>query len=559
MVGSSHGRARAIQVGLEEIDQHLGEYQEREQWRDMLGGLIDRHGDLEDQSHGQIIDLTVDRFEEFLRRFASDHPRPGHPKNPSQVVFAEGSATIDTVYLEKLEYHAPVTNTSAGDGEDSAAPKAEVADAELEEIAQERSLQRPMSRTTASAKDPSVEPSGSSAAFNPDDHDSDEDDKDLKRRRHKRQRTTVKFVPGAEAALEQATVRQKADPKPAATHESERRAPVAVTSAQIRTQTNGSTQPQGSPEVDKPNTALAVQDKAASSGSHGVKATAAIEVEDAKVEAVRSMSTDTVDLVPIFTAEVEGAMQNLGVSIASTTQNMLEGVPNTRAGWVTDPHPELLSVFRLLFKADYQGRIIDIHGSKPITCTQSLEACLAAAIFEFIFRKEVPWDGPKEKLAKLGDVTGMDRVLQDIGCDRTLEYVIWQAARIEYGEDSFKSAVQDEASRLSRIILLALDQQLDRLGASTHGYTADVARLVFKALMLKVKLRAAPWYYEIKWINSGTRLRREMMNEVNKSKGEQEVMWCISPVVRYRRTQAEDWKVAALARVVTRPWSDKSS
>ncbi|KAK4901064.1 hypothetical protein LTR49_027338 [Elasticomyces elasticus] len=99
--------------------------------------------------------------------------------------------------------------------------------------------------------------------------------------------------------------------------------------------------------------------------------------------------------------------------------------------------------------------------------TTALEACLAATVYELVFEKQLPWDGPKEILAIIGkDVPMMDRVLVRLGCQKTTKYVVWQTARSKLDTDEFSDTeLLPIADQLAKDAMLMLDCQLHELGA----------------------------------------------------------------------------------------------
>jgi len=121
-------------------------------------------------------------------------------------------------------------------------------------------------------------------------------------------------------------------------------------------------------------------------------------------------------LVIVENTSIQRAVMGIWVKIGSATRNILEDVPEGRARWVMDPHDILLTMFEKLFTKEWEGRIIEINAVSPMSRKDALDALLAAAIFIVVFEKKLPWDGPKELLAKMGDnVPVIDRILHDTG------------------------------------------------------------------------------------------------------------------------------------------------
>ncbi|KAK3614415.1 hypothetical protein LTR22_027788 [Elasticomyces elasticus] len=185
--------------------------------------------------------------------------------------------------------------------------------------------------------------------------------------------------------------------------------------------------------------------------------------------------------------------------------------------------------------------------------TAALEACLTATVYELVFEKQLPWDGPQEILAVIGkDVPMMNQVLDRLGCQKTTEYVVWQTARSKLDGDEFPDAeLRPIADQLA---MLMLDCQLYELGARNRVNIGQLASLIFDALLLKGKMRAAPDYYEVTWAKSGEEFVRANDEEIQGGQGRQEILWYVSPRVRVRGTKDGEWLVCARAKVFTKPW-----
>ncbi|KAK5111421.1 hypothetical protein LTR85_012151 [Meristemomyces frigidus] len=106
-------------------------------------------------------------------------------------------------------------------------------------------------------------------------------------------------------------------------------------------------------------------------------------------------------LVNISKTELVQGMNALWTSLDSTTRNMVKGEANNRAVWASEPHKDLLRLYQHLFNADCTSRVLKVMRSGTITCKQVLEACLAVAIFDFVFDRKLSIDGPREMLSSL--------------------------------------------------------------------------------------------------------------------------------------------------------------
>lgn len=139
--------------------------------------------------------------------------------------------------------------------------------------------------------------------------------------------------------------------------------------------------------------------------------------------------------------------------------------------------------------------------------------------------------------------------------------MLWQSARATLNNEDFREGkLKQVAKDISNQILLVLDVQYSLLGATaSRAHRKVLNKIVFDALVLKARLRASPDYYDLEWVRSGRELDRESMDEYGMSEGRREVLWCVAPGVRVRKTVDRPWEIAVPPQVVTQPWPENNS
>ncbi|KAK5676015.1 hypothetical protein LTS10_011304 [Elasticomyces elasticus] len=499
-----HHRALAVKLGLEEIDRHLGEFDEPEKVRVFLERLIAMH-DLKDKpgsgnTHASrdAVPLTTERFEKILETTRKNYP--SHSKSGSVISLGSENALREESMTSP---NSPVTPIEVPDDDYVDGPGGKP-----------RTQKRAKVAHGISAAESIVENSNA-RSFPP-----------------------APAVPGAPELESLAAFAKHQYPLEYPHENNVEEGPEKPNVFVERLQTTAATPDEVSREV--PATTLEKREK-------GVSTTA--------ISPVNALAKHLVKIGP---QSIRADMTAIWVSVQNTARNMFDGVSEGRAVWVSEPSAELLALYQHLFTAKFKSRINEVSAEKPLTRKDALEACLAAALHEYVFLKDVPWDGPKELLLRMKDDVGiLDEILQATGCKRKFEQMWWQTASAKLDRDDFRdSKLPQIANGIADDILLVLDPQLHALKARARCRTDHIANLVSEALLLKAKLRAAPDYYEFKWAVSGTALRRASMEEVNPSQGKQEVLWAVSPLVRIKATKDEAWNVAVPAKVFTRPWPE---
>ncbi|KAK5731971.1 hypothetical protein LTR17_010923 [Elasticomyces elasticus] len=515
-------RALAIKVALQEIDNHLGEFDTLEKVREMLSSLITRD-ELKDRpksANRAVIPLTVNRFHDIMSKTMSSKRRPGAAVRAWTEVWTRGSVLVEEDYLRTVGFQSPTNAGVADTGGNIEAPRTAASGSRTEPLIPGPAGQQLSQKPSA--------PDSTLPIVIPDDDGAPDVVRANGRPKRQRDNNTdgLGVTAGEPAQKKQRTIPESPNAK-AAMPEDET-LPGALPGVQ------------GAQETLKPAPPLKSQRE--------------------------QISPLAASLVRLGTDEITNALEGVWSNVQNIIRNMLDGIPHQRAAWVADPHDGLKKVFERLFGQDYNGRILEITSDRPTSNRDALEACLAAAMFEYAFQQDLPWDGPKEMLASIkGDAAVIDRVLEAIGCRRPLDYVIWQAAKAKLDfildEDEFRDTeLQRMSEELAKKILLVLDRQTHTLGAKVKARTIEnLAKAVKKVLIIRGKMRAAPAYYRIGWPKSGTEMKRKTQVDLPEDEGRKEVLWCVSPGVVFRMNESETWTAAIQAKVFVRPWAENES
>ncbi|KAK3626921.1 hypothetical protein LTR56_019548 [Elasticomyces elasticus] len=541
-------RARAIKLALEEIDRHLGEYDQPEKVTAFLEKLIAEH-DLKDKPKTSIDNavqpLTADRYENILESVLANYPRQPKPGSRWNL-HTRGSVLVKEEYLHLVGFQAQVASSGIPAAVSALHQNAGIL-AEDGQVKAKRESPRIHLKATSSLPNTAVQ-------IQDDDY---VDGSDAEKPAHKRQKTAALRN---EVAADASNIQVSRPATPILK-------PVVLVASSAMSRHIQPPDYTGEAAQEKPKQTEKTPSKidaVLKSKDQSAKADATTTVVQASEATIPDEGTPAkatglaANLIRIGPQSIQSAMSALWVSIQNTARNMLDGVADGRAVWVNQPTPELLAILQCAFTADYKGRLITLLTHKPPTRNGALEVCLGAAVHEYVFTKDLPWPGPKELLAGMEDnIEVLNEVLEAVGSRRNLEYVYWQAEKAKLDRDSFRHGkLRQFSEAIAKDILMVLDPQLHLLSARAQSRTGQIADLVSEALLIKAKLRASPDYYRYRWANSGVALQRAFMEEINKSKGKQEVLWGVSPLIETRATEDEPWTVAVPAKVFTRPWPE---
>jgi len=99
---------------------------------------------------------------------------------------------------------------------------------------------------------------------------------------------------------------------------------------------------------------------------------------------------------------------------------------------------------------------------------------------------------------------------------------------------------------------LKIDDQDDEPEAVRKRLSAEVSKIVKKALILRGKMRAAPEYYEWVWAYSGMPFNANM-EDLRQGNGRREVEWAVTPRIKVKETKESTvWETVTLAKVFTK-------
>ncbi|KAK4901790.1 hypothetical protein LTR27_001562 [Elasticomyces elasticus] len=554
-------RKRAVKFGLEEIDRNRGTYDSVEKQQTMLARIIETE-QLKDRpvANGRaLIDLTVERFREILERTVSNEKRNKGVSQPVRKLWTLGSELVDMAYLRKVDFEeqairaqaavAPENSTSLGQG-------TKRHQAETSGSAQ-TPLREPPEETTSSPLTPLIESENEESSREP---------------LRKKARTSGEGLAADDPVSQKRNLNRRIEPRDKVIGDGpdEKRLkkspawPIASTpeigdasvEEALRVAADGSATHDSRPNPLVGTPGEAKRPDREPTGAHGEPA--AIPRSIPPTPAPR-MSVLGQSLIFLAQDDIRKELYHIWLAIEDIARNVFEGLPNGKAIWPSSPQDELRKLYERLFTEDYKGRLLDID-SAAVKCQEVVEACLAVAIFELVYNKLPPWEGPAEKFVGDKDAEVLERVLQAVGLGRSFEWAVWQTAKVKLDkgvDDNFlRGELQQIAADLEKSILLILAPQLDILGASGRGsqLMGELTRTVHKALVLRGQLRAAPHYYQLLWIRSGEEFDPLTMEEVDKNAGRREILWCKTPLVRVRDTVDSAWEVAVEAKVFARPW-----
>ncbi|KAK5729501.1 hypothetical protein LTR17_011921 [Elasticomyces elasticus] len=484
-VPMSEHRAYALELVLNEIDRNPEAFATAEAQEDLLSRLIKDHN-LKDRSaqHGDsVIDMTIARLAELASRAASDKRRMRLQTSPKKAFWQDGRKTLDEAFVRTVRDRAKVASEARSFAKGGHLPTTRNASAKMK-ATKEDSPTEGAARRSASAPQAAVAKDRSDEG-------------------------TTKIT--------------------------------ATTASGCYTVEHTSTGP-----VKGGVLRVAATEA-------GTAATA--DVDPKPAEPVTSQSADVpslaASLVKVSDHDIQNALNTCWVTTQNIAQDTFDGLPGSEAVWSLEPDVNLRPVYERSLTRRIKARLETIRTDRSVSAAQALELCLASCLFEFVLSMPLPWTGPKDLLPRTF-LDAMSGVLSQTGCKWSADEVIWQTAKTMLDspeEDSpfVELELKPIANDIATTIVLALGQQLTILGARGRCPASAVAPLVLKALILAGKLDVAPDYYKFEWVASGRMLDRATMEEHVMSEGTREVLWCLSPLVTVRKTEAVAWEDAAIA------------
>ena len=131
-------------------------------------------------------------------------------------------------------------------------------------------------------------------------------------------------------------------------------------------------------------------------------------------------------------------------------------------------------------------------------------------------------------------------------------------ARLE-NKDFQAKKIMPLAQKHAQKLLATLLPQLEVLGFRALSYkavkerTAELENILYKALILRAKVRASPDKYHVAWIEAGKMVDPATMEVLRQGEGPQEVAWCVTPSIEAKSGGKKDQGVACEAKVYSRP------
>ncbi|KAK3642392.1 hypothetical protein LTR56_010745 [Elasticomyces elasticus] len=485
-------RAFALELVLNEIDRNPGAFATAESQEELLSRLIKDHNlkDKPAQQGGRVVDMTVARLADIASRAASDKRQMRHQTSPKKAFWQDGRKMLDESFVRTVKDRARVISKARSHAKGGHLPTTRNASAKAKPAKEDAPTEGAAKRSASSSLTAVVDEGGDEITSEPG-----------------QKKLRLLLPPQVDAAT------------------------VEHTST-------------GPVKGEVPRVAASEAD------------TAPIANVDLKpAEPVTILSADVpslaASLVKVSDQNIQSALNTCWVTIQNIAQDTFDGLARSEAVWSLEPDVNLRHVYERSLTRRFKARLEVVRTDRSVSAAQALELCLASCLFEFVLSKPLPWTGPKDLLPRTF-LDAMSGVLSQTGCKWSADEVIWQTAKTmldssEEGSPFVELELKSIANDIATTIVLALGQQLTILGARGRCPASAVAPLVLKALILAGKLNAAPDYYRLEWIASGRLLDRATMEEHVMSEGRREVLWCLSPLVKVRKTEAVAWEDAAVA------------
>ncbi|KAK5171293.1 uncharacterized protein LTR77_004437 [Saxophila tyrrhenica] len=243
--------------------------------------------------------------------------------------------------------------------------------------------------------------------------------------------------------------------------------------------------------------------------------------------------------------------------------------PRARPEWCLDPSTESKALFQQVWGEGetWQSNVNELTQLGDLTAVDIVQGCLGAAVKQMVYDRELPWDSPRmvlEKLKKHAPYMTQEIFVRsprkdDLEKSLTFPETVWLAGQTMVLDRDFqKPTIRDEAVRLATRLSLILDPQLSKLGIQKKGGDEDaracwrnrnngLATMFEEALILKGYVLATPCDHEFKWIERGTELDTETMEEIFEIDGPGTVTWSVLPQLHVLQNPDEGWRVTAPA------------
>ncbi|KAK3049712.1 hypothetical protein LTR09_009134 [Extremus antarcticus] len=261
-------------------------------------------------------------------------------------------------------------------------------------------------------------------------------------------------------------------------------------------------------------------------------------------------------------------------SMANLSRQYFRGLgiePEVHPEWCLHPSNELKQLFQQVWGESWLSRVTKLGQLEAYESWHVVHSIIGAAVKQMVYDQELPWDGPRqdldrlEKLAPFATWVMWKRDGKTGGARLTFAETIWTAHRSMMLDKSFQTTtILPEAERLASKLWTIMRPQLMKMGirksereanaeAYWEGCNRRLASIFQKALILKGLARACADDYEFRWVEPGTEVDRETMEEVHDVKGRAEVSWCVLPMLMGRRQSEQEFQVYARAVVHVEP------
>ncbi|KAK3706035.1 hypothetical protein LTR37_013029 [Vermiconidia calcicola] len=600
---------QALRVALAHIDGHRGEFTSPREQNDMLSSLIKKH-DLKHRKKGssQTTVLQVAEYRTSLGNFAHRYGAAMDATVPKMTqVMTKGSKATNKKGQQKVGYlpHSKVADsegsgdlgpaeattprTKKRDKSPSASYSPSNSDAEPDRVAVSKKQQQNVKQThptaapnaskqPSSSRIPSV--SGEEVLAKPigtsqkrksvEEHDA-QPSKKLRgsSAANASGSSYQRTVPDSEAEQDSITVSSPQEQSQPQTHTSMiGKAPEPPSFSPI-TVSDGDSVVEALPSNRKRKIATGLDDSAVK------KPKPSFEVHATQPEASKSRTPGdssaqgtkpSARVIKLGPDTIVKDMNSIWGSIQTLSSRFINGTDADGDGpavWSLDPGKDLEKLYFLLFGEDWEEATSILTQASMMNAMDVVEACMVAAVYEWVLTKEVPWDGP-EQIVKNSPIAESfyNQVLRESGAGLPWTDQVWQAARMQVVDNAFRERVIVPAGKaLARRFMHMFGPQLTLLGIEKTDETAedwwrrrmtDVSVVFTKALALKGLMQASPGAFLFTWIEHGKGVHDAVMEDLYDKTGRREVAWCVAPVIRTRASPENEPQLVCRAKVMTK-------
>lgn len=551
MAAIDEHRVRYLTVALNHIDRHRSWYEDKEEQNHELAELIEKHQLKETLRYRgmkpRLVKLTASSYRSELGKVVKAHKNPTvKTKVDLSTLFQKGSSILDDKYLEKLDYQRPARKKNQDNDEDTD-----------EDDQDDEQREEPEDAATAEAQN--ADGDSSATAANPTEiPDSIEESS-------QEVQASVEETQNAVAKKRVAPIVLSAAPRAKSVPETKKRkrdeADEDVPQPMVELV------PQSSMIDITERRTTGLNEVAPQSETHASQTERPRETAGhSKAPSLESLSAAT--LPKLSNGDLIKQLSAIWADIQSITLNLEAEMNDRTAPGHFHLHPNAepkLLFLRIFGDPDWEKRASELILNDVVNKVGFVEAIFSAAVYQHVFKSVLPWSHPKQILGALNDKQKyFDQVIGAAtkATGLCMHTVLWQGAIMEAEDKNFhQQSVRPYAMDLARKFMMDVASLLKAtwtrepagLDAFWSKITEQVAMVFCKASIFKRQMEVAPDYYRWSWIGSGAALDDKLMEELHESRGEQEVVWTLTPLIEKRPTQDADWQVLCPARVLTRP------